>query len=61
MKLNRKFIFLSLAFGGTFASFGSTATAKDTGLFIGIDKNNVIRKAYVVSENVINYIQTNCI
>ena len=28
---------------------------------IGIDKNNVIRKAYVASENLINYLRTNCI
>jgi len=32
----------------------------NTGLFIGIDKNNVIRKAYVASENLINYLRTNC-
>lgn len=32
----------------------------DTGLFIGIDKNNVIRKVYVASENLINYLRTNC-
>ena len=32
----------------------------DTGLFIGIDKNNIIRKAYIASENLINYLRTNC-
>jgi hypothetical protein len=32
----------------------------ETGLFIGIDKNNIIRKAYVASENLINYLRTNC-
>lgn len=33
----------------------------DTGLFIGIDKNHSIRKAYVASENLINYLRTNSI
>ena len=32
----------------------------ETALFIGIDKNNIIRKAYVASENLINYLRTNC-
>ena len=40
---------------------GRAYLCPDTGLFIGIDKNNVIRKAYVASENLINYLRTNCI
>jgi hypothetical protein len=39
---------------------GRAYLCPDTGLFIGIDKNNVIRKAYVASENLINYLRTNC-
>ena len=31
-----------------------------TGLFIRIDSNGVIRKVYVASENLINYLRTNC-
>ena len=33
----------------------------DGGLFLGIDKNNVIRRGYIASENLINYLRTNCI
>jgi hypothetical protein len=40
---------------------GRAYLCPDTGLFIGIDKNNVIRKAYVASEILINYLRTNCI
>ena len=40
---------------------GRAYLCPDTGLFIGIDKDNVIRKAYVASENLINYLRTNCI
>lgn len=32
-----------------------------TGLFLGINKNGVIRKAYVASENLINYLRENCL
>jgi hypothetical protein len=39
---------------------GRAYLCPDTELFIGIDKNNVIRKAYVASENLINYLRTNC-
>nr|YP_010448154.1 hypothetical protein NRL27_pgp045 [Nitzschia dubiiformis]UTQ75635.1 hypothetical protein [Nitzschia dubiiformis] len=39
---------------------GRAYLCPDTGLFIGIDKNNIIRKAYVASENLINYLRTNC-
>jgi hypothetical protein len=39
---------------------GRAYLCPDTGLFIGIDKNNVIRKAYVASENLIAYLRTNC-
>ena len=35
---------------------GRAYLCPDTGLFIGIDKNNVIRKAYLASENLINCI-----
>ena len=40
---------------------GRAYLCPDTGLFIGIDKNNVIRKVYVASENLINSLRTNCI
>lgn len=32
----------------------------DTGLFIGVDKNNVIRKAYIASPNLTTYLRTKC-
>ena len=39
---------------------GRAYLCPDTGLFIGIDENNTIRKAYVAGENLINYLRTNC-
>ena len=39
---------------------GRAYLCPDTGLFIGIDSNNVIRKAYVANENLINHLRTNC-
>ena len=40
---------------------GRAYLCPDTGLFLGIDKNDVIRKAYVASEKLINYLRTKCI
>jgi hypothetical protein len=39
---------------------GRAYLCPDTGLFIGMDENNIIRKAYVAGENLINYLRTNC-
>ena len=39
---------------------GRAYLCPDTELFIGIDENDVIRKAYLASENLINYLRTNC-
>ena len=39
---------------------GRAYLCPDTGLFIGIDKNNLIRKAYIPSEKLINYLRTEC-
>ena len=42
-------------------NMGRAYLCPDTGLFLGIDNNNVIRKAYVASEKLIDYLRTNCI
>lgn len=39
---------------------GRAYLCPDAGLFIGIDENNMIRKAYVTNKNLINYLP-NCI
>jgi hypothetical protein len=39
---------------------GRAYLCSNTGLFIGIDINNQIRKAYIASENLINYLRTKC-
>jgi hypothetical protein len=32
----------------------------ETKLFVGIDENNIIRKTYPASENLIDFLQANC-
>lgn len=39
---------------------GRAYLCPDTGLFLGVDKNNIIRKAYIASRKLIRHMRNHC-